>query len=141
MSKFSLSKAASGSNEIKRVAESAASGTPSKIPKVSEITLEAGPKPFAPLKRKPAVAPVQVCIYKYTNNAGDCWETFKGDNVPLWQVQLEHGAQRSITFRLRDAFEDFLRSAKTTSDDALPATVAELEKAAGIRLVIGDQKD
>ena len=141
MSKFSLSNAASGSKETKRVAESAASGTPpSKIPKVSEITIEAGPKPSAAPKRKPAVAPVQVVMYRYTADAGDCWETFKGDNVPLWQVQIEHGAQRSITFRLREAFEDFLRSAKT-SDDALPATVAELEKVAGIRLVIGDQKD
>ena len=140
MSKFSLSKAASGSKETKRVAESAASGTPSKIPKVSEITIETGPKPSATPKRKPAVAPVQVCIYKYTADAGDCWETFKGDNVPLWQVQIEHGAQRSITFRLREAFEDYLRSAKTT-DDALPVSLAELEKVAGIRLVIGDQKD
>ena len=141
MSKFSLSKAASGSKETKRVAESAASGTPpSNIPKVSEITIEAGPKPSAPLKRKPAVAPVVVCVYRYSADAGDCWESFKGDSVPLWQVQIEHGAQRSITFRLREAFEDFLRCAKT-SVDALPATVAELEKAAGIRLVIGDQKD
>ncbi len=139
MSKFSLTKA-SGSKETKRAAESVASGTPSKIPKVSEITIEAGPKPSATLKRKPAVAPVVVCVYRYSADAGDCWETFKGDNVPLWQLQIEHGAQRSITFRLREAFEDYLRSAKT-SDDALPATVAELEKAAGIRLVIGDQKD
>ena len=139
MSKFSLSKA-TGSKETKRAAESVASGTPSKIPKVSEITIEAGPKPSAPLKRKPAVAPVVVCVYRYSADAGDCWESFKGDSVPLWQVQIDHGAQRSITFRLREAFEDYLRSAKTT-DDALPATVAELEKAAGIRLVIGDQKD
>ena len=139
MSKFSLTKA-SGSKETKRAAESVASGTPTKIPKVSEITIEAGPKPSATPKRKPAVAPVQVVIYKYTADAGDCWESFKGDNVPLWQVQIEHGAQRSITFRLREAFEDFLRSAKAT-DEALPATAAELGKAAGIRLVIGDQKD
>ena len=138
MSKFSLSKA-TGSKETKRVAESAASGMP-KIPRVNEIVIEAGPKPAATLKRKPVVAPVQVAIYKYTADAGDCWDIFKGDNVPLWQVQIEHGAQRSITFRLREAFEDFLRSAKT-SDQALPATVVELEKAAGIRLVIGDHKD
>ena len=49
---------------------------------------------------------MQVCIYKYTNDAGDCWETFKGDNIPLWQIQIDHNAQRSITFRLREAFED-----------------------------------
>ena len=83
---------------------------------------------------------MQVCIYKYTNDAGDCWETFKGDNVPLWQVQIDHSAQHCIIFRLREAFEDFLRSANA-SDSTMPTTVADLEKAAGIRLVIGDQKD
>ena len=139
MSKFSLSKA-SGAKETKRPAEAAASGPPNKIPKVSEITIEAGPKPSATPRRRPQIAPVQICIYKYTNDAGDCWETFKGDNVPLWQVQIDHNAQRSITFRLREAFEDFLRSANA-SDSTMPTTVAHLEKAAGIRLVIGDQKD
>ena len=140
MSKFSLSKAASGSKETKRVAESAVSGTPSKIPRASEITIETGPKPSANPKRKPAVAPVQVCIYKYTSDAGDCWETFKGDGIPLWQIQIDHNAQRSITFRLRESFEDYLRSANAT-DTSLPTFVADLEKVAGIRLVIGNQKD
>ena len=141
MSKFSLSKASGAKECNKRPAEAAASGgSPYKIPKVSEITIEAGPKPSAAPRRRPQIAPVQVCIYKYTNDAGDCWETFKGDNVPLWQVQIDHNAQRSITFRLREAFEDFLRSANA-SDSTMPTTVADLEKAAGIRLVIGDQKD
>ena len=139
MSKFSLSKA-SGAKETKRPAESAGSGTPNKVPKVSDITIEVGPKPSATPRRKPQIAPVQVCIFKYTADAGDCWETFKGDNVPLWQIQVDHNAQRSICFRLREAFEDYLRSANVT-DTTLPTTVADLEKAAGIRLVIGDQKD
>ena len=71
---------------------------------------------------------MQVCIYKYTEDAGDCWETFKGDNVNLWQIQIEHNAQRSICFRLRESSEDYLRSANA-SDEALPTTVADLEKA------------
>ena len=140
MSKFSLSKA-SGGKETKRPAEAATSGaSPHKIPKVSEITIEAGPKPSTAPRRRPQIAPVQVCIYKYTADAGDCWETFKGDNVPLWQIQIDHNAQRSITFRLRESFEDFLRSANA-ADSSMPTTVADLEKSAGIRLVIGDQKD
>ena len=139
MSKFSLSKA-SGAKEQKRPAESAGSGTPDKVPKVSDITLEAGPKPSATPRRKPQIAPVQVCIFKYTADAGDCWETFKGDGVPLWQIQIDHHAQRSITFRLREALDDYLRHANVT-DTTLPTTVADLEKAAGIRLVFGDQKE
>ncbi len=139
MSKFSLSKA-SGKKETKRPADSVASGTPTKVPKVSEITIEAGPKPSATPRRKPQIAPVQVCIFKYTADAGDCWETFKGDGVPLWQIQIDHHAQRSITFRLREALDDYLRHANVT-DTTLPTTVADLEKAAGIRLVFGDQKE
>ena len=140
MSKFSLSKA-SGAKETKRPAEAAASGaSPFKIPKVSEITIEPGVKPSATPRRRPQIAPVVVCIYKYTEDAGDCWETFKGDGVPLWQIQIDHNAQRSITFRLRESSEDFLRSANAT-DSSLPTSVVELEKVAGIRLVIGDQKD
>ena len=81
-----------------------------------------------------------MCIYKYTNDAGDCWDTFKGDGIPLWQIQIDHNAQRSICFRLRESFEDYLRSANAT-DTSLPTSVVELEKIAGIRLVIGDQKD
>ena len=139
MSKFSLSKA-SGAKETKRPAEAAASGaSPFKIPKVSEITIE-GVKPSATPRRRPQIAPVVVCIYKYTEDAGDCWETFKGDGIPLWQIQIDHNAQRSITFRLRESFEDYLRSANAT-DTSLPTFVADLEKVAGIRLVIGNQKD
>ena len=87
MSKFSLTKASGAKESHKRPAEAAASGgSPYKIPKVSEITIEAGPKPSQTPRRRPQIAPVQVCIYKYTNDAGDCWETFKGDGIPLWQI-------------------------------------------------------
>ena len=139
MSKFSLSKA-SGAKETKRPAEATSSGPPNKIPKVSEITIEAGPKASATPRRRLQIAPVQVCIYKYTNDAGDCWETFKGDGIPLWQIQIDHNAQRSITFRLRESFEDYLRSANAT-DTSLPTSVVDIQKVEGIRLVIGDQKD
>ena len=133
MSKFSRSKASTGKAEGKRIADAAVSGPPSKVPKVSEITIEAPQKPSATPRRKPAVAPVQVCIYKFSSHAGDLWENFKDDDVPLWQIQIDHGAQRSICFRLRESFEDFLRSAHT-SDESMPTTLADLEKAAGIRL-------
>ena len=77
---------------------------------------------------RPQIAPIQMCIYKYTEDAGDCWETFKGDSVNLWQIQIDHNAQRSICFRLRESFEDYLRSANA-SDEAMPTTDADLEKA------------
>ena len=68
MSKFSLSKA-SGAKETKRAAEAAASGaSPFKIPKVSEITIEAGPKPSQTPRRRPQVAPVQAANETVTIN-------------------------------------------------------------------------
>ena len=75
---------------------------------LNRITIEVGPKPSTAPRRRPAVAPVQVCIYKYTADAGDAWDVFKGTNVPLWQIQIDHNAQRSITFRLREALNDRL---------------------------------
>ena len=69
MSKFSLSKA-SGAKEAKRPAEAASGASPFKIPKVSEITIEPGVKPSATPRRRPQIAPVVVCIYKYSNDAG-----------------------------------------------------------------------
>ena len=101
MSKFSLSKASTGKAEGKRFADAAISGSPNKMPKASDITIEAPQKVSATLRRKSAVAPVLVCIYKMSSHAGDLWGDFKDDDVPLWQIQIDHGAQRSICFRLR----------------------------------------
>ena len=41
---------------------------------------------------------------------------------------------------MRESFEDYLRSANA-ADSSLPVSLVDLEKVAGIRLVIGDQKD
>ena len=77
-------------------------------------------------------------MYKITDEAGDVWEAFQGkDEVPLWQIQLDHPQQRSITFSMRDSFNDFLRSA----GDGVPSTLQEIERSAGVRLVIADRAD
>ena len=41
---------------------------------------------------------------------------------------------------MRESFEDYLRSANAT-DTSLPTSVVDLQKVAGVRLVIGDEKD
>ena len=112
-----------------------------KVPKASEVELVVGPKPQASARRLlPASAPVDVCMYKVTDQAGDVWEQFAGQDVPLWQVQINHAAQRMITFQMRDSFTDYLAE-EHHADDALPKSVKELEENAGIRLIVSDTKD
>ena len=111
-----------------------------KTPRAANISIEHGPRPAQMYRRPPASAPVDVCIYKYTEDASDLWDLFHGKKVPLFQVQIFHNAQRSITFQMRDSFNDFLASAKK-EDDTMPASVQELETMAGVKLVVGDRID
>ena len=82
---------------------------------------------------------LNVCIYRYTDQASDLWDLFHGkSDVPLFQVQIAHEAQRSITYQMKESFNDFLSSAKD-ADDTMPATVQELETAAGVKLIVSDR--
>ena len=56
----------------------------------------------------------------------------------MFQVQLDHTAQRAVTFRMRDAMNDFLRSLRK-GDEAMPGTAQELERQLGVRIVIADR--
>ena len=60
--------------------------------------------------------------------------------MPLWQVQVDHAAQRPITFQMRDGFNDFLRAARA-GNEQMPANVRELEEAVGVRLIVSDRQD
>ena len=88
----------------------------------------------------PAVAPVVVCIYKISDRAGDVWDAYQEQEVPLWQCQVDHAAQRPITFQMRDVFNDFLRAARADNEQ-MPASVRDLEDAVGVRLVVSDRQD
>ena len=93
-----------------------------------------------PPSRLPAVAPVVVCIYKISDSAGDVWDAYQEQEVPLWQCQVDHAAQRPITFQMRDGFNDFLRAARADNEQ-MPASVRDLEDAVGVRLVVSDRQD
>ena len=85
--------------------------------------------------------PCNVCIYRYTDQASDLWDLFDGkDDVPLFQVQINHEARQSLTFQMRDSFNDFLASAKD-DNGTMPANVQQLEAVAGVKLVVGDPVD
>ncbi len=108
-----------------------------KILKASEVVEEDGPKPQKTTFRKLlANAPVEVVIFKYSDCAGDLWETFRTqDEQPLYQVQVKQDVARSICFQFKDKFAEFLRVT-----DGVPDTLAELQEN-GVRLIIGDKND
>ena len=60
-----------------------------------------GPRPVATPRRLPASAPVSVCIYKISDSAGDIWDSFQGQDIPLWHRILEfhghHHLQKTFT--------------------------------------------
>ena len=80
------------------------------------------------------------CFFHDLDDAGDVWDAFQDKGVPLFQVQLDHPAQRAVTFQMRDAMTDFLRSIQK-EDEAMPGTVQELERQLGVRIVIADRTD
>ncbi len=111
-----------------------------KIPKASEVIIEEGPRPSQTLRRLPAAAPVVVTMYKVSDRVGDFIERFQDTDLPLWQVQVDHPAQRAITFAVRDSFNDFLAKSHV-EDEAIPASLQELEQETGIRVVLTDRAD
>ena len=141
--KFSMD-AVAAATPAKRPSESlqAAALSPAKVPKASEVTLmEQPPKSASTARRLPAHAPVHVCVYKYTDEAGDVWNAYEGkDGVSLWQVQVEHDARPSVTFGVIQSFNDYLRQAHA-GNEAIPTTLADLQAQTGIKLVSADKTD
>ena len=79
----------------------AAAARPTKGPRASDVALSQPPSRAPPSYRSlPMAAPVHVCMYKATDCANDVWDAVDSE-VPLYQVQIEHNAQRPITFHIR----------------------------------------
>ena len=92
--KFSLDKAvkakSTGEKKEKRAPLEETPPRPSKFVKISDISIEEGPKPERPSGKKlQPDSPLVMCIYKATDNAGDMWEAYQGSEPKkLWQIQL-----------------------------------------------------
>ena len=124
---FSLARAA-------RPAEADVKPLPNKRPRCSDLVVQ-GPLPPQP-KRQTPTADVEVCIYKFTDDAASVWDGVKEASVPLYQVQLRQDALNSICVNLYDKFNSFLKT-----QDGVPQTLVELQKQALIKLVTTDGKD
>ena len=69
------------------------------------------------------------------------WDLLQGkDEFKLFQVQITHDAQRSITFDVRNSWNDFLAKAYE-ENGAIPANLQQLERDAAVKLVVADNKD
>ena len=112
----------------------------SKIPRAADITIEQGPRPTQTQKRLQVNAPVDVCISRFTQQASDLWDLLQDHDDSLHQIQIRHEAQKTITFSMRDSFNGFLQ-ASNKQDKRIPSTLAELETACGVRLIVSDRAD
>ena len=91
-------------------------------------------------QRRPAVAPLNICIYKVTDKAGDVWSVFENSpSAKLWQIQLDHNAHSSILFQLWNSFEDFLGE-KSSNNENYPKNKDELLHGGGATLVFSNNK-
>ena len=79
-------------------------------------------------------APVIVCIYKYTSNAGDIYiDKYKENRANLYQIQFNQDCRPSsnIFFMFKKKFEEFLR-ASSENGGGVPTNLVDLAEEAGI---------
>jgi hypothetical protein len=92
-------------------------------------------------QRLPTTAPFNVCVYKVSDKAGDCWPDVENyGTYALYQVQIAHEARPSILISLRDSFSDFLKEMSTENDD-YPGSLEVLRGQGCIKLVVSDKVD
>ena len=92
-------------------------------------------------QRLPANAPFNVCVYKVSDKAGDCWSDIeKYPTYALYQVQVSHEARPSLLLSLRDCFADFLKD-MSIENDAYPGSLDLLRDQGCIKLVVSDKVD
>ena len=123
---FSLSNATSSKR-----ASGEQQGAARKIPKVAEMKLEA---PRQNVSRAQTNAPVNMCVYKITDESGDVWPAFP--DTKLWQIQVDHDARPSVSVAIVQGLNDYLKSAP-----GLPENVQKLQNEAGIKLVLTNLED
>ena len=74
---------------------------------------------------RPTHGPLVVCVYKYTDRAGDFYLQFVDKNVALYQIQFEHDvAPNSVTFDFKRRFTQFLKN-QAGDDPTFPCTLED----------------
>ena len=94
-------------------------------------------EPRVTTPRPSTSAPVNISVYKVTDNAGNLWAQFKDTTTKLWQVQIGHDARPSVTVSIVNQLNDFLKE-NARASPGLPDTVQKLQTDADIKLVIAN---
>ena len=77
-----------------------------KLPPLTDlVAVESPKKPGA--GRLPAVARLNICVYKISDKAGDAWSQYENIPSKLWQIQMDHAARPSALFNLRGSLFAF----------------------------------
>ena len=100
--RFDIAKASAGTKK-----ETISDGPKRKVPKLSEMQLT--PREKTTTQRPTTNAPVNICVYKVTDCAGDLWGNFKDVQTKLWQIQIDHDARPNVTVRMYDSFNECLK--------------------------------
>ena len=112
-----------------------------KVPRASDVITMAPQPKTNQRQRLPTNAPLEVCIYRYCEQASLIWDLLQGkDEFKLYQIQIAHDAQRSITFDVRNSFNDFLAKAHE-ENPTIPANLQQLERDAAVKLIVSDRTD
>ena len=112
-----------------------------KVPMVSSLTMMEITPSTKTLKKRPDVAPLNMCIYKVTDNAGDVWSKFKDCTMTkLWQIQFDHNAIPSISYQLGNVLDEFLKE-KSSANEEYPKNRDELFRDGGVVLKFSNSND
>ena len=102
----------------------ASSNPPVKRGRLSEMVVPVAPKVSDKAAKRPNNAPIELCVYKYSSEAGDVLSDFPA-GVPLWAVVIRHDAYPSVDSDILGALVSFLQDGHQ-ADNAMPTTLAEL---------------
>ena len=105
-----------------------------KMPRAKDIAVDAVIPRTSPSSRA-ASAPIVICVYKWTGNAGDVLQEYADKNVGLYQIQIDQDCRNSVIVRWKSKFEAFLRASRENSA-SLPDNLEALAAVAGIHTVV-----
>ena len=96
---------------------------------------------FIRQQRPPSTSLFQVCLYKVSDKAVDCWPNLRAYHWnAIYQVQVAHEARPSLVFNLRNTFSDFLKD-MSNQNNAYPGNLDVLRDKCCIKLVVSDKVD
>ena len=106
---------------------------------LSSIQVPTAPAALTKAKKKPGNAPIEICVYKYTEEAQDLVRSFPA-GVPAWAILLSHEAYPNVETQTLSALQAYLAAAHATNPD-MPQDLAELRRDEDIIFILSRKGD